>query len=69
MKYSNNSKALPKEHHSLSTLIRWFNHFKRGLGDLKDKHRKGRQITETTHAKIERVRTVIEIDSLCTYGN
>jgi len=39
--------ALPKGHpsFSLSTLTRWFNQFKRVLGDLKD--HKGPSITET----------------------
>ena len=56
--------APPKGHPSLSTLTRWFNKFKRGLDELKDKHRKGRPITETIHANIERVRVVFENDSL-----
>ena len=33
----------------------------------KDKHRKGRPITETKHANIERVRAVIENDLWCIY--
>ena len=37
------------------------------MDDLKDKHRKGRPITETIHANIERVRVVIENDPWCTY--
>jgi hypothetical protein len=36
--------------------------------DLKDKHRKGRPITEVTQANIERVRVAIEIDPWCTYN-
>ena len=48
-------------------MTRWFNQFKRGVDDLKDKHRKGRPITETIHANIERVRAVIENDPWCTY--
>ena len=56
--------ALPKRHPSLSTLTSWINQFKSGLDDLKDKHRKGRPITETIHANIERVRVVFENDSL-----
>ena len=59
--------ALPKGLPSLSTLTIWINQFKSGLDDLKDKHRKGRPITETIHANIERVRAVIENDSLWTY--
>ena len=59
--------ALPKRHPSLSTATRWFNQFKRGVDGLKDKHRKGRPITETIHANIERVRAVIENDLCCTY--
>ena len=59
--------ALPERHPSLSTVTRWFNQFKRGVDDLKDKHRKGRPITETIHANIERVRAVIENDPWCTY--
>jgi hypothetical protein len=43
IKYSKNSKG----HISLTTLTRWSNQFKRGLNDLKDKHRKVRPITET----------------------
>ena len=39
--------ALPERHSSLSTVTRWLNQFKRGVDDLKDKHRKGRPITET----------------------
>ena len=58
--------ALPERHPSLSTVTRWFNQFKRGVDDLKDKHRKGRPITETIHANIERVRAVIENDPWCT---
>ena len=34
---------------------------------MKDKHRKGRPITETIHANIERVRVVFENDSLWTH--
>ena len=56
--------ALPNRHPSLSTLTSWINQFKRGLDDSKDKHRKGRPITETIHANTERVRAVIENDSL-----
>ena len=59
--------ALPQRNPSLSTVNRWFNQFKRGVDDLKDKHRKGRSITETIHANIERVRVVIENDPWCTY--
>ena len=59
--------ALPERHPSLSTVTRWFNQFKRGVDDLKDKHRKGRPITETIHANIERVRAVIEKYPWCKY--
>ena len=34
---------------------------------MKDKHCKGRPITETIHANIERVRAVNENDPWCTY--
>ncbi len=44
----------------MSALTRWFNQSNRGLGDLKDKHCKGRPITDTIHA-------VIENHSLLTY--
>jgi len=59
--------ALPESAPSLSTVTRWFNKFKSGEDDLKDKHRKGRPITEVTQANIERVRFVIENDKCCTY--
>ena len=48
-------------------MTRWFNQFKRGVDDLKDKHRKGRPITEPIYANIERVRAVIENGPWCTY--
>ena len=60
--------ALPESAPSLSTVTRWFNKFKSGVEDLKDKHRKGRPITEVTQANIERVRVVIENDPWCTYN-
>ncbi len=59
--------APPKGHPSLTTLTRCFNQFKRGLDDLKDKHLKGRPITETIHANIEWFRGVIENNSFWTY--
>ncbi len=41
---------------------------KSGEDDLKDKHHKGRPITEVTQANIEKkVRFVIENDKCCTY--
>ena len=43
-------------------MTRWFNQFKREV-----EHRKGRSITETIHANIERVRVVIENYPCCTY--
>ena len=54
--------ALLESAPSLSTVTRWFNKFKSGVEDLKDKLRKGRPITEVTQANIERVRVVIEND-------
>ena len=48
-------------------MTRWFNHFKREVDDLKDKHRKGRPTTGTIHANTGRVRAVIENDPWCTY--
>ena len=53
--------ALPERHPSLPTVTGWFNQFKRGVDDLKDRHRKVRPITETIHANIERVRAVIVV--------
>lgn len=59
--------ALPDNAPSLSTVTRWFNKFRRGVEDLKDQHRPGRPITETTPVNIERVRAVIENDPWCSY--
>ena len=38
------------------------------MEDLKDKHRKGRPITEVTQVNIERLRMVIKNDPWCTYN-
>jgi [histone H3]-lysine36 N-dimethyltransferase SETMAR len=59
--------ALPDNAPSLSTVTRWFNKFKGGFNDLKDKHREGRPITGTTLVNIERVRVVIENDPWCSF--
>ena len=60
--------ALLESAPSLSTVTRWFNKFKSGVEDLKDKLRKGRPITEVTQASIEKVRVVIENDPWCLYN-
>lgn len=59
--------ALPDNAPSLSTVTRWFNKFRRGVEDLKDQHRPGRPITETTSANIEGVRALIEDNPWCSY--
>lgn len=59
--------ALPGKSPSFSTVSRWYKKFKGGCEDLKDKHRKGRPITETTCINIDRVRNVIDNDPWCSY--
>ncbi len=59
--------ALPDNTLSISTVTRWFNKFRRDMEDLKDQHRPGRPITETTPANIERDRDVIEDNPRCSY--
>ena len=59
--------ALPDNAPSLSTVNRWFNKLRRGVEDLKDQHRQGRPITETSPANIERVRALIEDEPWCSY--
>ena len=60
--------ALTKRALSLSTVTRWFNKFKSGIDDLKDKRRKGRPIIETIPVNIERGRVAIENDPWCTFN-
>lgn len=59
--------AIPDSSISLSTVTRWFNHFKSGNNSLKDMPRPGRPITERIQSNIDRVKEVIENNPWCSY--
>lgn len=61
--------ALPDNAPSLSTVSRWYKHFKGGSDRLEDIQRSGRPITEITDVNIQRVRMAIEQDPYCTYDD
>ncbi len=52
---------------SMSTIQRWFKHFESGNSSLKDQHRSGCSITETTKANINRIHKFIEDYPFNTY--
>ena len=59
--------AIPDSSLSLSTVTRWFNHFKSGNESLKDLPRPGRPITASTQPNIDLVRNIIQVNPWCSY--
>jgi len=59
--------ALPDNAPSLSTVSRWFKHFKGGRDGLEDQPRSGRPITEVIQPNIDKIDQLIEENPWITY--